>query len=193
MKVQHPIESKSSNRLVTDERYAELKKRMRAKLGQLNMGVDPEVLAIGTEMAVYHIEKGTRKFVDFAKAMIEHLGDAVRPYLKAFYNGARDMPEMEELSKDMTSYEEVRAFDVATIGKKGEEVSPTLFDTAEQINNEQTIEHNIEQEENDTKEAKDDSNIDTDNYSITKQHNNKKDVDIWVVRDKGERTRLCML
>ena len=193
VKVQHPIESKGSNRLVTDERYAELKKRMRAKLGQLNMGVDPEVLAIGTEMAVYHIEKGTRKFVDFAKAMIEDLGDAVRPNLKAFYNGARDMPEIEELSKDMTSYEEVRAFDVATIGKKGEEVSPTLFDTAEQINNEQTIEHNIEQEENDTKEAKDDSNIDTDNYSITKQHNNKKDVDIWVVRDKGERTRLCML
>ena len=188
VKVQHPIENKGSNRLVTDERYAELKKRMRAKLGQLNMGVDPEVLAIGTEMAVYHIEKGTRKFVDFAKAMIEDLGDAVRPYLKAFYNGARDMPEMEELSKDMTSYEEVRAFDVATIGKKGEEVSPTLFDTAEQINNEQTIEHNIEQEEKDTKEAKDDSNIDTDNYSITKQHNNKKDVDIWVVRDKGERT-----
>ena len=193
VKVQHPIESKGSNRLVTDERYAELEKRMRAKLGQLNMGVDPEVLAIGTEMAVYHIEKGTRKFVDFAKAMIEDLGDAVRPYLKAFYNGTRDMPEMEELSKDMTSYEKVRAFDVATIGKKGEEVSPTLFDTAEQINNEQTIEHNIEQEENDTKEAKDDSNIDTDNYSITKQHNNKKDVDIWVVRDKGERTRLCML
>ena len=188
VKVQHPIEDKGSNRLVTDERYAELKKRMRAKLGQLNMGVDPEVLAIGTEMAVYHIEKGTRKFVNFAKAMIEDLGDAVRPYLKAFYNGARDMPEMEELSKDMTSYEEVRAFDVATIGKKGEEVSPTLFDTAEQINNEQTIEHNIEQEEKDTEEAKDDSNIDNDNYSITKQHNNKKDVDIWVVRDKGERT-----
>ncbi len=58
VKVQHPIESKGSNRLVTDERYAELKKRMRAKLGQLNMGVDPEVLAIGTEMAVYHIERG---------------------------------------------------------------------------------------------------------------------------------------
>ena len=193
VEVQHPIESKGSNRLVTDERYAELKKRMRAKLGQLNMGVDPEVLAIGTEMAVYHIEKGTRKFVDFAKAMIEDLGDAVRPYLKAFYNGTRDMPEMEELSKDKTSYEKVSAYDGATIGKQGEEASPTLFDTAEQINNEQTIEHNIEQEEKDTKEAKDDSNIDNDNYSIAKQHNNKKDVDIWVVRDKGERTRLCML
>ena len=169
VKVQHPIEDKGSNRLVTDERYAELKKRMRAKLGQLNMGVDPEVLAIGTEMAVYHIEKGTRKFVDFAKAMIEDLGDAVRPYLKAFYNGARDMPEMEGLSKDMTSYEEVRAFDVATIGKKGEEVSPTLFDTAEQINNEQTIEHNIEQQEEEKpKESKSPEN------NSSKENNDKK-------------------
>ena len=48
----------SGNKLVTDERYAELRERMRKKLGgQLNMGVDPEILAIGTEMAVYHIEK----------------------------------------------------------------------------------------------------------------------------------------
>ena len=43
-------EHKSSNRLVTDERYAELKKRMQQKLrGQMNMGIDPEILAIGTE------------------------------------------------------------------------------------------------------------------------------------------------
>lgn len=79
------------------------------------------------------------------------------------------------------------------ISKENVSNSEHLFAKTEQINNEQTIEHNIEQEENDTKEAKDDSNIDTDNYSITKQHNNKKDIDIWVVRDKGERTRLCML
>lgn len=38
-----------SNKLVTDERYAELRERMRKKLGgQMNMGVDPEILAIGT-------------------------------------------------------------------------------------------------------------------------------------------------
>ena len=85
----------SGNKLVTDERYAELKARMRKKLGQLNVGVDPEMLAIGTEMAVYHIEKGARKFTEYAKAMIEDLGEAIRPYLKAFYNGARDLPEVE--------------------------------------------------------------------------------------------------
>lgn len=45
----------SGNRLVTDERYAELRERMRKKLlGQMNIGIDPEILAIGTEMAVYH-------------------------------------------------------------------------------------------------------------------------------------------
>ena len=75
----------SGNRLVTDERYAELRERMRKKLlGQMNIGIDPEILAIGTEMAVYHLEKGSRKFAEYATAMIADLGDAIRPYLKAF-------------------------------------------------------------------------------------------------------------
>ena len=127
----------SGNKLVTDERYEELKRRMKAKLGQLNVGIDPEILAIGTEMAVYHIEKGARKFAEFAKAMIADLGDVVRPYLKAFYNGARDLPEVEEsgLSADMTSYDEVRTFDVANFDK--ENTDP--FATAETVVAEQTI------------------------------------------------------
>ena len=104
----------TKNRLVTDERYEELKKRMKAKLrGQLNIGVDPELVAIGMEMAVYHVERGARAFSDYAKGMIADFGDAIRPYLKAFYNGARDLPEMAELSKEMTSYSDVSAFDVA--------------------------------------------------------------------------------
>lgn len=188
VRVEHPIESSErtkpeiKNRLVTDERYEELKKRMKAKLrGQLNMGVDPEMLAIGAEMAVYHIESGARAFSEYAKGMIADLGDAIRPYLKAFYNGARDLPEMAELSKEMTSYSDVSAFDVATIGNEGEEVKPTVFDTAEQVSNEATVEHNAQEEAKQTTETGD---VDNDVYSITKQHNNKKDVDIWVVRGK---------
>lgn len=127
----------SGNKLVSDERYEELKRRMKAKLGQLNVGIDPEILAIGTEMAVYHIEKGARKFAEFAKSMISDLGDVVRPYLKAFYNGARDLPEVEGsgLSADMTSYDEVRTFDVANFDK--ENTDP--FATAETVVAEQTI------------------------------------------------------
>ena len=128
----------SGNRLVTDERYAELKKRMRKKLGQLNVGIDPEVLAIGTEMAVYHIEKGARKFAEYAKAMIEDMGDAIRPYLKAFYNGARDLPEVETNGwvEELTPYDEVRAIDIANFGK------PTVdaMATAEMVVKEQEAE-----------------------------------------------------
>ncbi|MDB1026716.1 MULTISPECIES: LPD38 domain-containing protein [Bacteroidaceae] len=112
----------SGNRLVTNERYAELRERMRKKLlGQMNIGFDPEILAIGTEMAVYHLEKGSRKFAEYAKAMIADLGDSIRPYLKAFYNGARDLPEVSEngFNTDMTSYDEVQKFDVANFDKSG--------------------------------------------------------------------------
>lgn len=125
----------SGNKLVTDERYEELKRRMKAKLGQLNMGIDPEILAIGTEMAVYHIEKGARDFAGFAKAMIADLGDVIRPYLKAFYNGARDLPEVVEngLSAEMTPYDEVSRFDVANFDK--ENTDP--FATAEMVVSEQ--------------------------------------------------------
>lgn len=182
--VQHPIEDKGGKRLVSNERYEELKKRMRSKLGQLNLGVDPEMLAIGAEMAVYHIENGARAFGAYAKEMISDLGDAIRPYLKAFYNGARDLPEMTELSSEMTPYDEVSRFDVATIGNEGEQLTPSAIETAEQINNEAIVEFNAKQEQNNTNELED---VDNDVYSITKQHNNKKDVDIWVVRGK-ERT-----
>ena len=110
----------ANNKLVSRDRYEELKKRMRRKLGgQLNMGIDPEILAIGTEMAAYHIEAGARKFADYATHMIADLGDAIRPYLKSFYNGARDLPEVQEsgLAGEMTPYDEVRTFDVANFDK----------------------------------------------------------------------------
>ena len=129
----------SGNKLVSDERYAELRERMKQKLrGQMNMGIDPEILAIGTEMAVYHIEKGARKFAEYAKAMIADLGDAIRPYLKAFYNGARDLPEMqsEGLTSEMTPYDEVSSFDVANFDKASIDVEAAV----ETIAKEQEVE-----------------------------------------------------
>ena len=175
-------EAKVDKRLVSDERMEELKKRLREKLrGQLNMGIDPELLAIGTEIAVGHIERGVSKFSEYAKTMIEDLGDTIRPYLKAFYNGARDMPELGELADQLTPYEEVRTFNVATIGKEGEQVKPTILQQAEQISNEHQVEQKTKEEAKQTSETTD---VDNELYSITKQHNNKKDADIWVVRGK---------
>ena len=134
----------SGNRLVTDERYAELRERMRKKLGgQMNIGIDPEILAIGTEMAVYHLEKGARKFTEYAKAMIADLGDAIRPYLKSFYNGARNLPEVEgsEIAADMTPYDEVQQFNVATFDKE----HSNLFTTIEIVAAEQAHQKEAEQ------------------------------------------------
>lgn len=138
-----PGNNPSGNRLVTDERYEELKKMMKLKIrGQMNMGIDPEILAIGTEMAVYHIEKGSRKFAEYATAMIADLGDAIRPYLKAFYNGARDLPEVAEngLDADMTPYDEVQKFDVANFDK----TSIDALATAETITREAEVEQEAE-------------------------------------------------
>ena len=129
--------------LVSDERMADLKARLRNKLGQLNAGIDPEVLAIGLEIAVGHLDRGIKSFADFAKVMIEDLGDVVRPYLKAFYNGARDLPEVIDngLSDGMTSYDEVRIFDVANFGKS----SVDTFDTARIVVAEQNHQEEAEQ------------------------------------------------
>lgn len=138
-----PENNSSGNRLVTDERYAELRERMRKKLlGQMNIGIDPEILAIGTEMAVYHLEKGSRKFAEYATAMIADLGDSIRPYLKAFYNGARDLPEVAEngLDADMTPYDEVQQFDVTNFDKK----SIDALATAETVTRETEVEQEAE-------------------------------------------------
>lgn len=133
----------SGNTLVTDDEYEELKKRMRMKLrGQLNMGIDPEILEIGISMAVYHIERGARKFTEYAKAMIDDMGDDIRPYLKSFYNGVRDLPEAikAELDKDMSSYEEVAGVDVANFDKP----SKDIMEQAAQIAAETEVEKQAE-------------------------------------------------
>ncbi|WP_334069773.1 PLxRFG domain-containing protein [Acinetobacter colistiniresistens] len=103
----------SKNTLVSDDRAAELRARLKAKLSQLNSGIDPEIMAIGAELAVYHIERGARKFAAFAKNIAADLDvsvEKIRPYLRSWYNGARDM--MEDMGADiqgMDNAETVRA------------------------------------------------------------------------------------
>lgn len=102
----------ADNKLVSADRAAELRQRLKAKFSQLNSGIDPEILAIGTELAVFHIEAGVRKFSAFAKAIAKDLDqplDKVRPYLRSWYNGARDMMEDSGVSIDgMDNAETVR-------------------------------------------------------------------------------------
>lgn len=134
-------EKKAKSKWVDDadaERFEELRRRLRQKLGgQLNMGVDPEAFALGVEMSYLMLKHGVRKFAEFAKQMIEALGENVRPYLKSFYNGARDLPEMAEYEKELTPYDEVRTFDVMNFDKEG---AKDIVATAEHIVREQAAE-----------------------------------------------------
>lgn len=134
-------EKKAKSKWVDDadaERFEELRRRLRQKLGgQLNMGVDPEAFALGVEMSYLMLKHGARKFAEFAKQMIEALGENVRPYLKSFYNGARDLPEMAEYEKELTTYDEVRTFDVMNFDKEG---AKDIVATAEHIVREQAAE-----------------------------------------------------
>lgn len=100
-----------NNKFVTKDRAAELRERLKAKIrNQLNSGFDPEVLAIGAELAAYHIEAGARRFAEFTKAISADLGmglNALRPYLRAWYNSGRDL--MEDAGQDVSGMDNAEA------------------------------------------------------------------------------------
>lgn len=106
-----PADWGAQNTLVTNERAEELRKRLRDKLkNQLSSGIDPEMMAIGAELAAFHIEAGARKFADFAAAIAADLDTTVaklKPYLRSWYNGARDM--MEDSGHDVAGMDDADA------------------------------------------------------------------------------------
>lgn len=94
----------ADNKLFTADKVAAARARLKSKLGQLNSGIDPEVLVDGMTIAGAYIESGVRKFSDYAKAMVEDLGDGVKPYLLSFWEGARNYPGLDNTG--MTSVED---------------------------------------------------------------------------------------
>lgn len=94
----------AGNKLFTADKVAAARARLKSKLGQLNSGIDPEVLIDGMTIAGAYIESGVRKFSDYAKAMVEDLGDGVKPYLLSFWEGARNYPGLD--TTGMTSVED---------------------------------------------------------------------------------------
>lgn len=86
----------STNKIVTDEKAEEARRKLRAALSgtKLNSGLDPELMNAGVTLATYHIEKGSRRFIDFSRAMIADIGDGIRPYLRQLYEMVRYAPEL---------------------------------------------------------------------------------------------------
>lgn len=90
----------ADNKIFTADKVAAARARMKAKLGTMNSGIDPELLIDGMTIAGAYIESGVRKFGDYAKVMIADLGDGVKPYLLSFYEAARAYPGLNKLGMD---------------------------------------------------------------------------------------------
>jgi diguanylate cyclase (GGDEF)-like protein len=100
-----------ANTIFTEDAAEKARAILRAKLGQLNTGIDPEIVQAGITLAGYHIEKGARTFSAYAKAMLADLGEIVRPYLKSWYVAVKLDPRAAGL-EGMDSLASVEAADL---------------------------------------------------------------------------------
>lgn len=86
-----------ANTIFTEDAAAAARARMKKKLGTLNSGIDPELLQDGITLAGYHIEKGARTFAAYARAMLDDMGESIRPYLKQLYMAVKFDPRATAL------------------------------------------------------------------------------------------------
>ena len=91
----------ADNKLFTSDAVAKARARMKSKLGNVNSGLDPELLVDGVTIAGAYVESGVRKFGDYAKAMIADFGKDITPYLSTFWEGVRRYPGLD--TEGMTS------------------------------------------------------------------------------------------
>ncbi len=97
----------ATNTVFTEDAADRARALLKAKLGNLNTGLDPEVIQAGITLAGYYIEGGARAFAEFSKRMIADLGEGARPYLRSWYEGVRYYPGFD--ARDMTSAAEIDA------------------------------------------------------------------------------------
>lgn len=79
-----------------------------------------KLMSVGQRLAMAMVERGNESFGDYASMMVKALGDKVRPWLKAFYGGLEYVPGYDKYA--LTSYEEVKAFDVENFDKPTKDV-----------------------------------------------------------------------
>ena len=113
-KAEKPARPKVENKIFTEDAAEKARALLKKKLGQMNSGIDPEILQAGLTLAGYHIEKGARTFAAFAKAMTDDLGNVVKPYLKSWYMGVKYDPRAAEF-EGLDSAGEVESADIETI------------------------------------------------------------------------------
>lgn len=86
-------------------RDADRQEKSKARSG---ISLDPELMQAGGRMAYLYIKAGVRRFVDFAKRMLNKFGARAKPYLQPWYEWVRDAPGTDPaVAETMDSPEEV--------------------------------------------------------------------------------------
>lgn len=100
----------SDNTIFTEDAAEKAREILRQALRgtQLNTGLDPKVLQAALTLSGYHVERGARTFAAYSQAMINDLGDVVRPYLKSWYMALKYDPRAAGM-EGMSSEAEVNA------------------------------------------------------------------------------------
>ena len=93
------------NKVFTKEGADKARELLRKKLSgtQLNSGIDPEIMLAGIQLAGYHIEAGALTFAEYSKAMVQDVGETIKPYLRSFYEGVRHYPGFDHTGMDSAS------------------------------------------------------------------------------------------
>jgi Inorganic Pyrophosphatase len=113
----------SANTVFTEDAAEAARARLKAKLGRLSSGLDPETMMDGITLAGYHIEKGARTFAAYARAMVEDLGTGVKPYLQSWYMAVRADPRAADFKAGMDKASAVEDLDVDQV-LKGQQAQP---------------------------------------------------------------------
>jgi diguanylate cyclase (GGDEF)-like protein len=92
----------TKNKHFTQSKVEAARERIAKRGTQLKSGIDPTELADYAIIAGAYIESGLRSFADFSKAMIEDIGEAIKPHLKDLYAQVRKENNFEGMD-DPTS------------------------------------------------------------------------------------------
>lgn len=95
----------STNKVFTADKAERARALLRAKRNQLRVGLDPEMVQAGIDLAGYYIEGGVRAFPEFAARMIQDIGEEFRPYIASWYDALRRNPDID--ARGMSTHGEV--------------------------------------------------------------------------------------
>ena len=112
----------ADNKLFTADKVAAARARLKSKMGNLNSGLDPEIMIDGMTIAGAYIESGVRSFTAYAKAMTDDFGDSIKPFLLSFWEGARHYPGLD--TEGMTSVAESAKLHTELNSTKAAEPAP---------------------------------------------------------------------